>query len=125
MDELLSTLKYIMLMIVSSCQHFREQQLRTLSCIHYTIFSVVKLDLFIRALLLDHILVRKKIRVRLAYILFQGDINRHTVINNVNKFVMSSNVSIRYFPQSPNSFSPKYVKFIWIILTTGLNLITI
>ena len=30
------------------------------ACIHYTIFSVVKLDLYIRALLLDHILARKK-----------------------------------------------------------------
>ena len=37
-----------------------EQQFRTLSCVHYTIFFLVKLDLYIRALLLDHILVREK-----------------------------------------------------------------
>ena len=37
-----------------------EQQFRTLSCVHYTIFSVVKSDLFIRALLLDRILVTEK-----------------------------------------------------------------
>ena len=50
-------------------QHCDEQQFQTLSCVHYTIFSVVKLDLFIRALLLDRILVLEKLRVRLAYIL--------------------------------------------------------
>ena len=38
--------------IVCNCQHCDEQQFQTLSCVHYTIFSVVKLDLFIRALLL-------------------------------------------------------------------------
>ena len=44
---------------------------KTLSCVHYTIFRVVKLNLFIRALLLDRILaLKKKLRVRLAYILF-------------------------------------------------------
>ena len=32
----------------------------TLSCVPYTIFSVVKLDLCIRELLLDHILALKK-----------------------------------------------------------------
>ena len=73
MDEW-SALKYIMPMIVSSCQHFGEQQFRTLSCVHYTIFSVVKLDVYIRALLLDHILARKKLLVRLAYILLVYDL---------------------------------------------------
>ena len=53
MNEL-SAPRYIMPMIIS------EQQLQTLSCVHYTIFSVVKLDFYIRALLLDHILSRKK-----------------------------------------------------------------
>ena len=58
-------------MIVSSCQYCDEQQFQSLSCVHYTIFSVVKLDLFIRALTRDHILaLEKKLRVRLAYILF-------------------------------------------------------
>ena len=59
-------------MIVSICQHCDEQQFRnTVMCsyVPYTIFSVVKLDLCIRALLLDHILVLQKIRVRLACIL--------------------------------------------------------
>ena len=54
---------------VSNCQHCDEQQFQTLSCVHYTIFSVVKLDLFIRALLLDRILTLKKLRVCHAYIL--------------------------------------------------------
>ena len=29
--------------------------------------------------------------------------------------------SIRYFPQSPNSFSPRYIKFAWTILTKTLS----
>ena len=41
-------------------QHCDEQQFQTVSCVHYTIFSVVKLDLFIRALLLDRILALEK-----------------------------------------------------------------
>ena len=49
-----------MSIIVSNCQHCDEQQFRTLPCVHYTIFSVVKSDLFIRALLLDRILVTEK-----------------------------------------------------------------
>ena len=49
-----------MSIIVSNCQHCDKQQFQTLSCIHYTIFSVVKLDLFIRALLLDCILALEK-----------------------------------------------------------------
>ena len=49
-----------MSIIVSNCQHCDEQQFLTLSFVHYTIFSVVKLDLFIRALLLDHILAMEK-----------------------------------------------------------------
>ena len=49
-----------MSIIVSNCQHCDEQQFRTLSCVHYTIFTVVKSDLFIRALLLDRILVTEE-----------------------------------------------------------------
>ena len=60
----------LMSMIVYSCQHCDEQQFQTLSCIHYTIFSVVKLHLFIRALTRDHILALEKLRVLLSYILF-------------------------------------------------------
>ena len=51
---------HIMSIIVSNCQHCDEQQFQTLSCVHYTIFSVVKLDLFIRTLLLDRILALEK-----------------------------------------------------------------
>ena len=58
-----------MSIIVSNRQHYDEQQFQTLSCVHYTIFSVVKLDLFIRALLLDRILALEKVRIRFAYIL--------------------------------------------------------
>ena len=49
-----------MSIIVSNCQHCDEQQFQTLSCVYYTIFSAVKLDLFIRALLLDRILALEK-----------------------------------------------------------------
>ena len=49
-----------MSIIVSNCQHCDEQQFQTLSYVHYTIFSVVKLDLSIRALLLDRILALEK-----------------------------------------------------------------
>ena len=49
-----------MSIIVRNCQHCDEQQFETLSCVHYTIFSVVKLYEFIRALLLDRILVLEK-----------------------------------------------------------------
>ena len=49
-----------MSIIASNCQHCDEQQFQTLSCVHYTIFSVVKLNLFIRALLLDRIVVLEK-----------------------------------------------------------------
>ena len=49
-----------MSIFVSNCQHCDEQQFQTLSNVHYTIFSVVKLDLFIRALLLDRILALEK-----------------------------------------------------------------
>ena len=45
---------------VSNCQHCKEQQFQTLLCVHYTIFSVVKLDLFTRALLLYRILALEK-----------------------------------------------------------------
>ena len=49
-----------MSIIVCNCQHCNEQQFQTLSCVHYTIFSVVKLDLFMRVLLLDRILALEK-----------------------------------------------------------------
>ena len=49
-----------MSIIVSNFQHCDEQQFQTLSWVHDTVFSVVKLDLFIRALLLDLILALEK-----------------------------------------------------------------
>ena len=58
--DALSALRYIMSMTVSSCQNCDEQQFQTLSCEHYTIFPVVKLDLFIRALTWGHILALGK-----------------------------------------------------------------
>ena len=57
--------------ILSSYQYCDEQQFQTLLCELYTIFPALKLDLAIQALILDYILVlEKKIRVRLACILF-------------------------------------------------------
>ena len=49
-----------MSIIVANCQHCDEQQFQTLACVHYVNFSVVKLDLFIRAPILDRILVLEK-----------------------------------------------------------------
>ena len=49
-----------MSIILSNCQHYDEQQFQTLSCVHYTISSVIKLDVFIRAVLLDRILAFRK-----------------------------------------------------------------
>ena len=62
-----STVWNIISIIVSNCQHCDEQQFHTLSwhvmaCVglHYTILSVAKLNLFIRALLRDRILALEK-----------------------------------------------------------------
>ena len=71
-----------MSIIVSNSQHCNEQQFRTLSCVHYTIFSVVKSDLFIRALLLDRILVTEK---NYAYA-------SHTSCTVIDHFIVSSNI---------------------------------
>ena len=59
-STILTDLLDIMSIIVSNCQHCDEQQFQTLSCVHYMIFSVAKLDLFIRALLLHRILALEK-----------------------------------------------------------------
>ena len=76
----------------TSCQSLYpvdEEQFQTLPCVVYTtrFSSVVKLDVYIRALVLDHILARKKLRVRLAYILFLNN-NNHSLqtIPAQNKF---------------------------------------
>ena len=58
MDELPGP-RYIMPMIVSGCQHCDEQQFQ-FPWVHYTISSVVMLDVFLRALLQDNILALKK-----------------------------------------------------------------
>ena len=60
MDGKLPVPRYIMSIIVSSYQHYDEQQYQTLSCAFYTIVSVIKLDLAIQALLLDYILALEK-----------------------------------------------------------------
>ena len=71
MNEL-SAPRYIMPMSVSSWQNCDDQQFRTLTyvyvvCTLYNFVNSRMLDLFIRTLLLDHILVLKKQRVRLEY----------------------------------------------------------
>ena len=75
-------------------QHCNEQQFQTLSCVHYTIFSVIKLDLFIRALLLDRILALEKTtrtpRVHFVYInvclfffyIYSIDVHHDMIFNN-------------------------------------------
>ena len=73
-----------MSIIVCNCQHCDEQQFQILSCVHYTIFSVVKLDLFIRALLLDRILALEKQRVRLVYILSTYCAHAEPIFKNLN-----------------------------------------
>ena len=49
-----------MSIILSSDQYCDEQQFQTLSCALYTIFPVIKLDLFIQALSLEYILALEK-----------------------------------------------------------------
>ena len=57
-------------MIVSSCHHCDEQHFHiAVICTLHKFDSCRKLDLFIRALLLDYILNLKKLRVRPTYIL--------------------------------------------------------
>ena len=51
-----STRYIVSIIIQSNCQDCDEQLFQTLPCVHWTIFSVAKLDLFIQALLLDRIL---------------------------------------------------------------------
>ena len=59
-------------MIVSSWQHCDEQQFQnSVMCTLHNFLSCRKLDLFMRAQLLDHILALKKERTRLAYTLFE------------------------------------------------------
>ena len=66
-----------MSIIVCNWQHCDEHQFQTLSCVHYTIFSVVKLDLLIQALLLDRILALEKNtrtpRVHLSFLYMYND----------------------------------------------------
>ena len=80
------TTSNIMSLIVSNCQHC-DEQFQTLSCVHFMIFSVIKLDLFIRALLLDWIhAMEKNTRTRrvhlvyFMYIVILAQIHNHVVI---------------------------------------------
>ena len=86
-----------MSIIVSNCQHFDEQQFQTLSCVHYTIFSVVKLDLFIRALLLDRILALEKTtrtpRVHLIHFCLE-----FSILNNMKwKMLLQADSSLKTY----------------------------
>ena len=91
---------YIMSIIVSNWQHCDEQQFRTLSCVHYTIFSVVKSDLFIRALLLDRILVTEKTtrtpRVHLVFICDRLLNYSRSVLNIITRFYNNVIIIIIY-----------------------------
>ena len=76
MGCLLSAPRYIMSIIVSSYQHYDVQQFQTLLCARYTLFSVIQLDLFIQALLLDYILaLEKNTRTPCVHLLFHKEIN--------------------------------------------------
>ena len=56
----MSAPKYIMPMIVSTCHYCDGHQFRNTVMCHVSSVSVVKLDLSIQSLLLDHILAKKK-----------------------------------------------------------------
>ena len=74
--------------IVCNCQHCDEQQFQTLSCVHYTISSVVKLDLFIRALLLDRILALEK-NTRTPRVHLVSHANEHTETDEILVYLTS------------------------------------
>ena len=80
-----------MSIIVSNCEHCDEQQFQTLSCVHYILFSVVKLDLFIRALLLDRILAQEKNEKKLK------TPRVHIVINTIILFSGFKQIIIDFF----------------------------
>ena len=83
----------MMPIIVSTCQHCDEQQFQTLSCVHYTIFLVVKLDLFIRALLLDRILpLEKTTRTPLVHLVS----NRMRFLPGVARIKVSSRYTSKH-----------------------------
>ena len=87
-----------MSIIVSNCHHCDKQQFQTLSCVHYTIFSVIKLDLFIRALVLDRILALKKNYAYASVHLeincyFQYSIHVQVFFTDVNIHLATSNTS--------------------------------
>ena len=86
----------------------------------YLTFSPIVVDtLFKDSFTIQHTITVDQISSILNTTFFQCNVNRHTIINNVNKFVMSS---IRYFPQSQNSFSLRYVKFARTFFTIRPNL---
>ena len=73
----LSAPRYIMPMIVSSYQHCDKQKFQRLSCVHYTIFTVVKLDIFIQTELLDQILFSPENTMRTPLVHFILNPERH------------------------------------------------
>ena len=83
-----------MSIIVCNSQHCDEQQFQTLFCVHYTIFSVVKLDLFIRALILDRILALERTtrtpRVHLVFKITMGSYQFMQPAIFANKFVCTA-----------------------------------
>ena len=62
-------------------------------------FSVLKSNLFIRALLLDRILVTEKLRVRLAYILYNKG---STLAENIRYLMYKYDITINDWHQSLN-----------------------
>ena len=76
MGCLLPAPRYIMSIILSSYQHYDEQQFQTFSSALYTIFPVSKLDLVIQALLPDYILaLEKNTRTPCVHLVFHKEIN--------------------------------------------------
>ena len=85
-----------MSIIVSNCQDCDEQQFQTLSCVHYTIFSVVKLNLFIRALLLDRILsLGKTTRTPRVHLVFLYSEQLH--FNDISGKALASEMILNFF----------------------------
>ena len=82
-------------MIVSHCHHCDKQQFQTLSSVHYTSFSVIKLDLFIRALLLDRILALKKnTRTPLVHLVIYTVTMVFISFDNLTKYTCVSSINI-------------------------------
>ena len=86
-----------MSIIVCNCQHCDEQKFQTLSCVHYTIFSVVKLDLFIRATVLDRNLALEKTTSTPRVHLVNGNISSYAKITVSQQTNLFQNSFFLYF----------------------------